>query len=310
MAAGTIDNNIGKLRAIFKECGRGASWNDELHLGNPAAHSSVKNYYSTVLEEQTLARALPSQAVPIFLDKLKALCCHLRKLVVTPDLKASTRFILARDLAFFSVDFFSGDRGSDLGRVMSADVLYRDGDHGYLFNQVFGKTLRGNSSNVFGIKPVVGTPCCPVANLRFYVSLASKMSIDLGAGFLFRVLDPHGNILDCLFMGSAAGNRLKKHLKELSLDEGETMHGFRSGCSITLSLLGISYDEVAKLVGWKSTNMAVYYCQAEKVMSDKDASSVLSLSALEHPTKSSIAEDLGKVFRDRNFLKGFRPLFS
>ena len=310
MAAGTIDNNIGKLRAIFKECGRGASWNDELHLGNPAAHSSVKNYYSTVLEEQTLARALPSQGVLIFLDKLKALCCHLRKLVVTPDLKASTRFILARDLAFFSVDFFSGDRGSDLGRVMSADVLYRDGDHGYLFNQVFGKTLRGNSSNVFGIKPVVGTPYCPVANLRFYVSLASKMSIDLGAGFLFRVLDPQGNILDCPFMGSAAGNRLKKHLKELSLDEGETMHGFRSGCSITLSLLGISYDEVAKLVGWKSTNMAVYYCQAEKVMSDKDASSVLSLSALEHPTKSSIAEDLGKVFRDRNFLKGFRPLFS
>ena len=178
-----------------------------------------------------------------------------------------------------------------------------------LFNQVFGKTLRGNSSNVFGIKPVVGTPYCPVANLRFYASLASKMSIDLGGGFLFRVLDPHGNILDCPFMGSAAGNRLKKHLKELSLDEGETMHGFRSGCSITLSLLGISYDEVAKLVGWKSTNMAVYYCQAEKVMSDKDASSVLSLSALEHPTKSSIAEDLGKVFRDRNFLKGFRPLF-
>ena len=43
LAAGTIDSNIGKLRSIFNENGRGSFWNDELRLGNPAAHSSVRN---------------------------------------------------------------------------------------------------------------------------------------------------------------------------------------------------------------------------------------------------------------------------
>ena len=50
LTAGTISSNIGKLRSIFKESGRGSSWNDELHLGNPAAHSSVKQYHTMILE--------------------------------------------------------------------------------------------------------------------------------------------------------------------------------------------------------------------------------------------------------------------
>ena len=45
LAAGKIDNNIGKLRALFKEHGRGVTWNDDLNVGNPAAHRSVKEYH-------------------------------------------------------------------------------------------------------------------------------------------------------------------------------------------------------------------------------------------------------------------------
>ena len=36
LAAGTIDSNIDKLRSIFRENGRGLTWNDDLKLGNPA----------------------------------------------------------------------------------------------------------------------------------------------------------------------------------------------------------------------------------------------------------------------------------
>ena len=64
LAAGTIDNNIGKLRSIFRENGRGSKWNEDLHLGNPAAHLSVKEYHRAVLEEQTMARTFPVQATP------------------------------------------------------------------------------------------------------------------------------------------------------------------------------------------------------------------------------------------------------
>ena len=211
---------------------------------------------------------------------------------------------------FFSLDFFSGARGSDLGRIKSSDVLvFKDGK-GYLINQVFGKTLRGNSRNVFGVKPVSNSSYCPVKNLSFYISLAKIMSIDLKAGYLFRVCDHHNNIIDVPSVGSAVENRLKKYLKELSLDDGETMHSFRSGCSITLSLLGISYKEIAQLVGWKSVDMATYNSQYDKVMSNGDASSVLSCAAKQASmSSSSIAELKGKDFRDRNHLKGYEPLF-
>ena len=108
-------------------------------MGNPAAHCSVKRYQSLVLEEQTTARTFPTQAIPIFLDKLRIICSYLRDRIVTPSLKPSNIYILSRDLAFFSLDFFSGDRGSDLGQVKSADVLHLPDGEGFLINQVFGK---------------------------------------------------------------------------------------------------------------------------------------------------------------------------
>ncbi len=310
LAARTIDNNIGKLRSIFNDNGRGATWNNELNLGNPAAHPSVKDYYKLVLEEQIQARTVPCQAIPMFLDKLKCLCSHLRNMAIAPSISPSTRYVLVRDLAFFSVDFFSGDRGSDLGRIKSCDVLSFPDNKGFLFNQVFGKTLRGKGENVFGLKPVPNSPFCPVANLRFYVSLAEKMAINLKNGYLFRATDRQGNVTESPFVGSAVANRLKKHLSALKIDDGETMHSFRSGCSITLSLLGVSYEQVARHVGWKSLDMAVYYTQFDKVMAVEDASSVVAYASRSNLGEdSSKAENLGKEFRNRNFLKGYKPLF-
>ena len=212
LAAGPIDNNTGKLRTIFKNSGRGSFWNDDLQLGHSASHSSLKNYHTMVLEEQANPRTFPKQAVPMFLDKLNILCCYLRKQVVLPNIKSISRFILAQNLASFSLDFFSGDRGSDVGRVKSSDVLSLKDGEGFLVNQAFGKTLRGNAINVFGVKPVPSSPYCLVESLIFYVSLAGKMSTDLKSGYLFRVSSHQGNIVDAPFAGSAVSNMLKGYL--------------------------------------------------------------------------------------------------
>ena len=150
-----------------------------------------------------------------------------------------------------------------------------------------------------------------MTNLHYYLALAQKMSIVLKEGFLFRVTDRRGHVLDKPFLGSAVANRLKKHLKDLQLCDGETMYSFRSGCSITLSLLGASYSDVVNHVGWKSLDMAIHYCQFDKVMSSNGASSLLSCSAVYDPASDiSIAERLGKDFRDRSSLKGYRPIFD
>ena len=266
-----------------------------------------------ILEEQTIARSFPSQAIPMFLlsRKLKSLCSHLRNLVIAPHAKASTRYILVRDLAFFSLDFFSGDRGSDLGRLKSSDVLRPPDGKGYLFDKPsVRENLTRRSNNVFAIKPIPNSPYCPVSNLDFYLSLVKMMNIDLNPGYLFRVLDHHGNILSSPFERSAVENRLKKHPRDSKLDRAETMHSFRSGCSITLSLLGVPYNEVAKLVGWKSVKMVSHYCRFDSVMSNEDASSVFCEAARPGTSAPSFAENLGKLFRQRNNLKGYKPLFT
>ena len=76
LAAGTIDYNIAKLKTIFKELGRGSHWNDDLNVGNPAAHPTVKKYHLMVLEQQAQERVFPTQAILIFLDKLREICLH------------------------------------------------------------------------------------------------------------------------------------------------------------------------------------------------------------------------------------------
>ena len=81
-----------------------------------------------------------------------------------------------------------------------------------MFNQVFGKTLGGKASNIFGIKPVPNSPYWSVANLKFYFALSTRMSIKLESGYLFRTTDHHGNIVDAPFIGSAVQNWLKNTL--------------------------------------------------------------------------------------------------
>ena len=60
------------------------------------------------------------------------------------------------------------------------------------------------------------------------------MDINFREGFLFRATDPKGRVSPKPFEGSTVANSLRLHLIVLSIDEGETMHRFRSACSITL----------------------------------------------------------------------------
>lgn len=82
--------------------------------------------------------------------------------------------------------------------------------------------------------------------------IANLMSIDLREGFLFRATDPKDCVSPKPFVGSTVACRLRLHPKALNIDGGETMHSFRGGCSMTLSLLGASDDQVAGEAGWKS----------------------------------------------------------
>ena len=182
----TVDSYIGKLRAIFNEAGRTGDWNSLVGFGNPAASVVLQSYLKAVSEEQLRAHIVPKQAVPFFLPKLLLLARLWDRKMADPSVSPTGLFILARDQAFFKTLFFSADRGSDLGCVKTSEIMRFPKDDSFLFNHVWGKTLRDGASNVFGIRRHSNPQLYPVKAIETYVAVASELRITLSNGYLFR----------------------------------------------------------------------------------------------------------------------------
>ena len=67
--------------------------------------------------------------------------------------------------------------------------------------------------------------------------------------YLFRPTTPQGGVIGAPFSSSAAEVRLKVYLKQMGADDGETLHGYRSGCAIALALSGVELSEIMDHVG-------------------------------------------------------------
>ena len=74
------------------------------------------------------------------------------------------------------------------------------------------------------------------------------MCVNLKEGYLFRALNRKSEISEDPFVGSAIANRLTLHLSSAGIYDRERMHSFRSGCSITLSLLGVVFYHNSRLL--------------------------------------------------------------
>ena len=291
----TVDSYIGKLRSIFHSIGREGEWDKRLGLGNPAADKSLKDYLRLVTAEQLQAGITPKQATPFFVDKLTQLSLYLQRRLestVTP----LDKFILARDQAYFNTAFFSGDRPGDLGQVKVSEILRFPNADGFLFNHIWGKTLRDGNQNVFGIRRNQQKAICPIAAIEQYVDIARQLGIDLSSGFLFRPTTPDKGIQNSPFSSSAAEARLKVYLKDMGAHDGETLHGFRSGCAITLALTGADLSEIMDHVGWNRRHTALYYLQLGKVLNPSGASGKLASPQLDEATNP---------WQDINTLKRF-----
>ena len=291
----TVDSYIGKLRAILHSVGRDGEWDKRLDLGNPASDKSVKDFLRMVTAEQLQARVTPKQATPFFVDKLIQLCSHLDKKWRQSD-RAIDKFVIARDQAYFKLAFFSGDRPGDLGQVKVPEILRFPNDDGFLFNHIWGKTLRDGDDNVFGVRRNAQAGICPIRGIERYIEVTRDIRVDLTCGYLFRPTTPDFGIKDAPSTSSAAESRLKGYLKEMNADDGETLHGFRSGCAITLALTGADLAEIMDHVGWTRHHTALYYMQLAKVLNPAGASARLA---------SNIGTEPSCSWQDINQLKRF-----
>ena len=115
-----------------------------LRYRNPASHPCVKQYLTSIREEQAQARVTPRQATPFFFDKLKRLCLlYLRYRTFAGQILPTQRYLFAKDLAFFCLDFFAGDRASDLGRIFTREIMALPDGDGFLFLSHFWQNPSG-----------------------------------------------------------------------------------------------------------------------------------------------------------------------
>ena len=166
-----------------------------------------------VTTEQLRARVTPKQATPFFVDRLPQLSLFLERRLAQSTNNPLQCFIIARDQAYFKTVFFSGDRPGDLGQVEVVEILRFPNDDGFLFNHVWGKTLRDGDQNVFGTRRNPQSVICPIRGIEHYVDIARGMQVDLTRGYLFCPTTPDGGILDAPLTSATAEAQLKLYFK-------------------------------------------------------------------------------------------------
>lgn len=263
LAFKSVDSMIGRLRSAFHDLGRSAD--------NPAAARSVKMYLRDVTGEQLRAGIVPKQAVPMFSHKLRLVSLALlRALRKAPYSNVGLRFVLLRTRAALILAHASLKRGGELGQTMSSSVLRLPDNSGMLFNFVWGKTLRSGGKHVFGVlRNKEDAIMCPVSAVEAYVREARDMGVDLaGHGrYLFPPWRQNGGGVQNVPLSSSQLNTdLRYWLTRCGVYAGETIHGFRSGGAIELSLSGRELSEVMRQAGWTSASMAKYYVKEWQVM--------------------------------------------
>lgn len=101
----------------------------------------VSNYLEAVKLEQSKAHVPVRQAKPLFLDKWKPISDHITTSLTEGSLSFGIRFVLLRDMSFFTLQFFAGDRASDLGQCLTQEIKALPERSGFLVRHTSGKAL-------------------------------------------------------------------------------------------------------------------------------------------------------------------------
>ncbi|XP_070551726.1 uncharacterized protein [Ptychodera flava] len=256
---GTLKNIAAKLKSFY-----GVMLNLGLCKTNPIASTLVDRYIKKSGEEQAKAHITPKQAKPIFTNKIRILLDYILSKLVSSTSRVEA-YVYARDITIFKVLMMSGDRAGDLGQIKTQEIVRLPDNSGFIFNHTFGKTLRGEQSNLFAIKRCNDKTLCAVSTIEEYIKLARSFDIDLRFGYLFRPTTPCGQVVHKPISSQAIYQRLKTYLQVLNIDQGETPHSFRSACAIILALAGSQISDLMDHVGWRSEKTANHYMQLHKV---------------------------------------------
>ena len=300
-SAGSVDSLIGQIRAIFRDYGRGTCWNADLGVGNPAAAPCVKNHLKAIRLEQSAASVLPRQAKPLFLSKLSQISRHLSFQLRNPKHSVYKKYLLMRDLTFFNILSYSGDRAGDLAGLTADQIFFLPDNNGIIFTLTKGKTISASDPRDVVLCRSNDAEFCPVKLLRDYLEFCKRHNLIKNNDFVFRSLQGGASLSEQALTSSAVNARLKLYLNRLHLGEGETPHGMRSACAIMLHYLGVDKETAKSHVGWKSDSMLDHYTKCTQIsnkITEANVMSSRSMTLLSHRAETNV-----DLYRGKNSLE-------
>ena len=166
--------------------------------------------------------------------------------------------------------------------VLLSKIKKLHDNSGLLFSHTVGKTFRADRANEFTVKRVNDLSICPVLGLEKYVNESKKLNINLGNGYLFRSLSASRKVvLDNPVTSVAMSDRFKKYLLAVNIFEGETSHGLRGACAITLASTGAgeSAEKTMGHVGWISKSSFERHSRLSQMVNNNSVASMFSAVA-------------------------------
>ena len=161
---------------------------------------------------------------PVASREMNRLCSYLVRESKQVHISLKERFLLLRDRAMFSIQFFAGEWGLDLTKLSGQEIYKMKDNNGLIFRQTFGKT---RTEKMFAVRRCAQSDVCAVQSLENYSSFAKTCDIDLSSGYIFRKLNPKGNVVALHLSQAALNRRQETHLKSIGLYDNETSHSLR-----------------------------------------------------------------------------------
>ncbi|CAN0189078.1 unnamed protein product, partial [Laminaria digitata] len=244
-AAASLDKgHASKLKcAMMEQLGKLDEWDGVEKRGNPVASPIVRGHLSFVQGEQRRVGVGVRQAPPLVAVQLRDLVRDMRRRGQTLP-TAAERIAMIRDVAIFCLAFHSMKRGFELSAAVASQVLQMSEGEEFIFNFLFGKTLRSSSQAVV-VRRNLDCRCAVAA---------------MGSGFLFPSVVESVERGDLALTPAQMTTNLQTHLRAAGM-EGKryTMHFFRVGGAASHNVVGTAMDVLMEYLGWKSATTARRY---------------------------------------------------
>ena len=282
----SVHTLVKKLQAKCSEVRSALKYDPMTNTGNPFMSMHIHNLLGAIELEQQKTHVVTAQPVMMMVDKMQALCLHLKTqttaLLLAGDLFQATAACMTRTMVIIS--WKAWDRIGCLNKLLCNAVLHIPETNIYVFGHTWNKTLSAGVEHICGIRCDSGL-MDPMQAMRELFCLFEQMGADPHSGYVFKHINlKTKTISQNLFIPQEfIGRQFHSALTQMQMFHGETLNGIRSGGAAHACLNGADLQQIMQQANWKIPKTAAHYIQLQKLLGLTSVPAVMSDSTTSIP---------------------------